>query len=72
MAKIVDDLLLTCSSDVAEKIFSTLQRRLKLGSIVHGPDELRFNGLNIIQNEDLTVHIDAGGKQHALGAYPNT
>ena len=70
MAKIVDDILITGISDDVTSLLREFNKRLKFGTITHGPGRLRYFGFNIVQYEDYTVVIDGDDKLGALSAQP--
>lgn len=69
LEKIVDDLIITGSPSVVDNFVKLIVEKFKLGTIVHGPGELRFFGLNIIQSDDYTIETNGDGKLNALEAY---
>lgn len=71
-AKIVDDILVTGDTDMVDKFITGFNSKFKFGTVVHGPGNLRFFGLNLVQNEDYTCEINADDKLHALEPYPLT
>lgn len=69
LGKIVDDLLIFGSSSVVDNIVKLIYGKFKLGIIVHGPGELRFFGLNIIQSNDYIIATNGADNINALEAY---
>lgn len=47
VAKIVEDLLITCEISEVAKFISGFNAHVKIGTFSHGPDHLRFYGLNV-------------------------
>lgn len=72
VAKIVDDILVTGVTNEVDKFLAGFDARFELGTVAHGPGSLRFYGMNIVQNEDMTCSIDANDKLSALEPYPIT
>lgn len=68
--KIVDDILLT-GTDSSMRLFITeFNKKFTLGEVVHGPNSLRFYGMNLIQESDWSVTIHADDKLQSLEPYP--
>lgn len=68
--KIFYDLLMTWYRDVTDHPIDELNSKLPLGTIINSTDTLRYFGLNLIQNQDVTVEIDAEHNLQALKRYP--
>lgn len=45
-----------------DKLLAAIDKKLKFGTVVHGPGKLRYFGFNITQHEDKTCVIDADDK----------
>lgn len=54
--KIVDDLLIAGEQSLTSSIIEKIEHKLHIGTTVHGPGLLRFFGLNIIQNDYMTIN----------------
>lgn len=72
LAKIVDDILLARPEEVTNQITTAIDRRFKLGNLVHGPGELGFCGLNVTQADDFSVQVDGDDKLQSIAIYPIT
>lgn len=68
--RIVDDLLFTDPKEIRENLISSFNNILTIGAIFHSPGVLRFNGLNICQYYDFTIHIDGEDKLKAIETFP--
>lgn len=53
-AKIVDDNLVTGTNIMVDTFILGFDEKFNFVTIVHGPGNLLFYGLNIVQNEDFT------------------
>ena len=64
--RIVYDLLMTSQRHTAEKFFSEVENKYKLGTVVYGPIDFLFFGLQVIPDSDMTVSIHGESKLNAL------
>lgn len=71
-AKIVDDFLITGDTDMVSNFINGFNKEIKIGTVVHGPGNNLFYGLNIVQNEDFTFTINDEDKQQAHDQCPIT
>lgn len=69
LAKIVDDIILTGKDDITEKFLSEFNEIFELGSVVSGPGNLRFFGININQNDDYSIEVNAEDKLLNVNEY---
>lgn len=67
--KIVDDFFMTGTDTALRDFIATLNNKLTLGEVVHGPGTLRFFGMNIIQNDDYSISIHPDSKINQLEPY---
>lgn len=51
VAKIVEDILIAGVDEVVDRLISDFNERFKLGTVLHGPGKLRFNGMKFNQDE---------------------
>ncbi len=68
--RIVDDVLIASEKPTAQKFISKVESMYKLGTIVYGPTNFLFFGLQVIQDYDMTVSIHGDGKLNALSCFP--
>ena len=68
--KIVDDILFACPLDLLKSVVNKISSKYKLGTIVYGPGNFRYNGLTISQDTDFIISIHADDKLEALQPYP--
>ena len=68
-AKVVDDILLSGPKDEKKKFIENLKNYFKVGTIVHGPGNLLFYGLNVFQNENYNIQISSDEKLDSIAAY---
>ena len=68
--KIVDDVFITGKRSRVESFISSIKRQYKLGTIVFGPGSFLFNGLQIVQNTEMTTRIHGDGKIESLSCFP--
>lgn len=68
--KMVDDILATGQDDVLKSFVTDFGGPFALGEIMHGPGQLRFFGLNIVQHEDFSCSIDGDEKLGKIEPYP--
>lgn len=66
--KVVDDVLLTGPPDKLGKVVEELSKKYKIGTIVYSPASFLFNGLQISQDEDGKISVDADEKLNSLRA----
>lgn len=71
-AKIVDEILFTGESDGVGTCLTGFKEIFKFGTAVHGPGNLRFYGMIILQNDDYFCNINFDDKLSALEPYPIT
>ena len=71
-AKIVDDILITGVYKHVKAFLHGFNSKFALGTVVSGPGNLRFYGLNIVQDEDMSCSINAEDKLLALEQCPIT
>lgn len=67
--KIVDDILMEGNDDDMRCFISKFNDTFELGEIVKGPCDLRYYGMNVIQDADFTVPIHADKKLQAIEPY---
>lgn len=70
LAKIVDDILISGELSLVDSIIEKINSRFTLGTVVHGPNRMRYFGLNIIQDEDYNITVDGDDKLNVLETYP--
>lgn len=68
--KIVDDVLMTGPRNNLESVIDDIRSRYKLGTVVFGPGNFLFFGLQISQDTDHTITIEGDDKLSALQCYP--
>lgn len=62
VAKIVDDLLLTGPPHLIPGLFAVIKDKFELGTVCHGPGQLRLFAINFIQHPAMSVSVDADDK----------
>ena len=67
--KIVDDVLITRRKSSVEHFISSIKLQYTLGTVVFGPGSFLFNGLQIVQNMDMTIRIHGDGKLESLNCF---
>lgn len=67
--KIVDDILLTGHDDALRDFINAFNDIYELGEIAQGPGVLIFFGLNLVQDSDFSVTIDAENKLKSIVPY---
>lgn len=60
--KLVHDFLPTGLESLVHDIITTINQRFLLGTIAHGPGHLRYFGINILQEANLSVTVEADDK----------
>lgn len=70
LAKVVDEILMKGDPLVTDPIIMMINAKFKLGTIIHGPGQIRFFGLNVQQFDDMSICVDADEKLHALETMP--
>lgn len=55
VAKIVDDMTDLGNNDHAKTVLEKFKDNLKIGTLRNGPGDMRFFGINTVQNDDLTI-----------------
>lgn len=70
--KIVDDILLTEVDEELRQFTIDCNQIFQIGEVVYRPGTLRFNGLNLVQDEHLSVATPAEDKFEAFEPYPMT
>lgn len=65
-AKIVHELLIPGIPSQVYIFISSFNDRLKFGSVASGTNHLRYYGLNIVQDEDISSMVDADEMLSAL------
>lgn len=65
-AKIVDGILVTGETHVADQLLKSIDIKIKFGTVVHRPGMLRHFGFNIAHHEYVTCTIDGDNKLGAL------
>lgn len=70
VTKIVDDVLVTGKVSDVDGFIRLFNQNFTLGTFLHGPQLLRFYGLNIYQHEDYSVSINATDNIEALEPFP--
>ena len=69
-AKVVDDIIITGEDEVTCEFITGFEKRFKLGTVVRGPGNLRFFGLQVIQDQDLSITVDGNEKLDKSEPYP--
>lgn len=69
LAKFVDDILLTGVPEIVKEVIERFNKRFKLGNTCHGPNAMRYFGLNINQDTNLDISIDGDDKLKRLQPY---
>ncbi len=69
-AKVVDDIILTGEESVTSKFIDDFNAKFKLGTIIRGPGKLRFFGLQVVQEKDLSICVDGNEKLNKIEPYP--
>jgi len=68
--KIVDDVLIASTEAHLTVVVKQICSKYNVGTIVYGPGSFLFNGLNVTQDEDLSITVDADQKLQAIEPYP--
>lgn len=69
VAKVVDDIKAAGPGDNAVNFFSAFNQMFTLGTINSGPGNLRFFGINVVQQENMTVETNSDDKIDSLFEY---
>lgn len=69
IAKVVDDIIAAGIGNTAEQLLSDFGKQYELGKMESGPGNFRFFGINISQNDDLSIESDADDKLEGLFEY---
>lgn len=64
--KVVDDILLVGDTSDLKSVIKHIRSEYKVGTVVYGPGNMLFNGMNITCDEESTLTVDADTKIAAL------
>lgn len=67
--KVADDVSLSHTASVVDPFIRKTNNSFTLGTALHGPGQLRFFNINITQQKDCSVTIDADEKLENLDSY---
>lgn len=70
--KIVDDVLLAGPKELLKDLINKIQKKYELGTVVYGPGSFLFFGLQVCQEIDSSITIQADEKISSLECYPIT
>lgn len=70
LANIVDELLLVDREHQTTPVIEHIEAMFNHGSITHGPGFLRYFGLNIRQDSDMSGSIDGDEKIDSIDVMP--
>ena len=68
--KIVDDVLITGKLPDIQKFVSKVKEKYELGTVVYGPGDFSFFGLQVIQESDMSITIHGDEKLNSIACFP--
>ena len=68
--RIVDDVLITGETSSVQKFIRDVKCKYELGTVVYGPTEFLFFGLQVIQDSDMAISIHGDCKLSAVETFP--
>jgi len=68
--KVVDDILFAGIQSKVRNVIHEIKGSYSLGTVVYGPGTFLFFGLNISQDTDMSISVDADEKLNSYECYP--
>lgn len=69
LCKTVDDLLLVGENDADHHVAETHHQSFVLGTLAQAPGKIRFQDLNLVQHDDLSINVDGHDRLKDVETY---